>query len=92
ARADLEAAGAIVVDCDFPLVSNYEGDRAGAPTIKTRGLVSQEFLDREIVDLSAWAWDDFLRANGHPGLATVDGAAIFPHPSGALPDRYTGFD
>ncbi|MFX5793756.1 hypothetical protein ABTD98_22055, partial [Acinetobacter baumannii] len=35
---------------------------------------------------------DFLRANGHPGLATVDGAAIFPHPSGALPDRYTGFD
>ncbi|MGC0369342.1 amidase [Microbacterium sp. SLBN-111] len=92
ARADLEAAGAIVVDCDFPLVSNYEGDRPGAPTIKTRGLVSQEFLDREIVDLSAWAWDDFLRANGHPGLASVDGAAIFPHPEGALPDRYTGFD
>ena len=92
ARADLEAAGAIVVDCDFPLVSNYEGDRPGAPTIRTRGLVSEEFLHREIVDLSAWAWDDFLRANGHPGLASVDGAAIFPHPEGALPDRYTGFD
>ena len=43
-------------------------------------------------DLSAWAWDDFLRENGHPGLASVDGAAIFPHPEGALPDRYTGFD
>jgi amidase len=92
ARADLEAAGAIVVDCDFPLVSTYEGDRPGAPTIRTRGLVSEEFLDREIVDLSAWAWDDFLRANGHPGLASVDGAEIFPHPAGALPDRYTGFD
>jgi amidase len=92
ARADLEAAGAIVVDCDFPLVSNYEGDRPGAPTIRTRGLVSEEFLHREIVDLSAWAWDDFLRANGHPGLASVDGAAIFPHPEGALADRYTGFD
>ena len=25
-------------------------------------------------------------------LAEVDGAAIFPHPDGALPDRYTGFD
>jgi amidase len=92
ARADLEAAGAIVVETDFPLVSNYEGDRPGAPTISTRGLVSPEFLQREIVDLSAWAWDDFLRANGERGLAGVDGAAIFPHPEGALPDRYTGFD
>jgi len=92
ARADLEAAGAIVVETDFPLVSNYEGDRPGAPTISTRGLVSPEFLHREIVDLSAWTWDDFLRANGHAGLAVVDGAEIFPHPEGALPDRYTGFD
>jgi amidase len=80
---------------DFPAVSNYEGDRPGAPTIATRGLVSPEFLKREIVDLSAWAWDDFLAANGDPalnGLADVDGAAIFPHPEGALPDRYDGFD
>jgi len=92
ARADLEAAGATVVETDFPLVSNYEADRPGAPTISTRGLVSPEFLHREIVDLSAWAWDDFLRANGEPGLAGIDGAAIFPHPEGALPDRYTGFD
>jgi amidase len=76
-------------------VSNYEGDRPGAPTIATRGLVSPEFLRREIVDLSAWAWEDFLQANGDPALSTladVDGATIFPHPEGALPDRYTGFD
>ncbi|MFT4286752.1 amidase [Nocardioides sp.] len=94
-RADLEAAGATVVEVDFPVVSNYEGDRPGAPTIRTRGLVSPEFLRREIVDLSAWAWDDFLRANGDPelsSLANVDGATIFPSPPGALPDRYTGFD
>ncbi|GAA1917338.1 amidase [Arthrobacter gandavensis] len=95
ARRDLEAAGAVVVEVDFPVVSNYEGDRPGAPTIATRGLVSPEFLQREIVDLSAWAWEDFLAANGDPrlkSLADVDGAAIFPHPEGALPDRYTGFD
>jgi len=95
ARRDLEAAGAEVVEVDFPVVSNYEGDRPGAPTVFTRGLVSPEFLHREIVDLSAWAWDDFLAANGDPqlnSLADVDGAAIFPHPEGALPDRYTGFD
>jgi amidase len=94
-RADLEAAGATVVEVDFPVVSNYEGDRPGAPTIKTRGLVGEAYLRREIVDLSAWAWDDFLAANADPHLSTlkdVDGAAIFPHPEGALPDRYTGFD
>lgn len=95
ARRDLEAQGAIVVEVDFPVVSNYEGDRPGAPTIATRGLVTPEFLHREIVDLSAWAWDDFLKANGDPAfpsLAQIDGSRIFPHPEGALPDRYTGFD
>ncbi|MET0296825.1 MAG: amidase, partial [Microbacterium sp.] len=95
ARRDLEAAGATVVEVDFPVVSNYEGDRPGAPTIATRGLVSPAYLRREIVDLSAWGWEDFLAANGDPTLCTladVDGATIFPHPEGALPDRYTGFD
>ncbi|MGS0562796.1 amidase [Microbacterium aurugineum] len=95
ARRDLSAAGATVIEVDFPVVSNYEGDRPGAPTLPTRGLVSPEYLRREIVDLSAWAWEDFLHANGDPALRTlteVDGATIFPHPEGALPDRYTGFD
>ena len=95
ARLDLEAAGATVVEVDFPVVSNYEADRPGAPSILSRGLVSPEFLHREILDLSAWAWNDFLDANGDPLLSTladVDGKRIFPHPDGALPDRYTGFD
>src|SRR5699024_707545 len=90
ARRDLETSGAEVVETDFPVVSNYEGDRPGAPTIRTRGLVSAEYLDREINDLSSWAWDDFLSANGDPqlsSLAEVDGAKIFPQPPGALPDR-----
>ncbi|WP_313816543.1 amidase [Citricoccus sp.] len=95
ARAALEAAGAAVVEVDFPVVTRYEGDRPGAPTIATRGLISAGYLQTEITALSAWAWEDFLRANGDPGLATlaqVDGARIFPHPPGALPDRYHGFD
>jgi len=94
-RRDLVAAGAEVIDVDFPVVSNYEGDRAGASTIATRGLVRPEYLRREIVDLSAWAWDDFLAANGDPvlnRLVDVDGSRIFPHPPGALADRYDGFD
>ncbi|QDG61737.1 amidase [Pseudarthrobacter sp. NIBRBAC000502771] len=95
ARLDLEAAGAEVIEVDFPVVSNYEGDRPGAPTIATRGLVSPAYLRREIVDLPAWAWNDFLEANDDPQLnrlADVDGSAIFPAPDGALPDRYDGFD
>ncbi|MGI0521128.1 amidase, partial [Microbacterium maritypicum] len=95
ASRELTAAGATVIEVDFPVVSNYEGDRPGAHTIATRGLVSPEYLRREIVDLSAWAWEDFLQANADPALHSlvdVDGATIFPHPQGALPDRYTGFD
>ncbi|MBN9610099.1 MAG: amidase [Actinobacteria bacterium 69-20] len=93
ARADLEGAGATVVEVDFPAVSNYEGDRAGAPNIHTRGLITDEYLNREILDLSAWAWQDFLSANGDPALhdlAQVDGSRIFPQPPGTLPDRYVG--
>ncbi|MGI9123384.1 MAG: amidase [Mycobacterium sp.] len=94
AAADLIAAGADVVLVDFPVVSNYECDRAGAPSIRTRGLVSPEFLDREILDLSAWAWDDFLRANGDPAipnLAAVDGSLIWVKAPGELADRAEGF-
>ena len=94
AGADLTAAGAEVVLVDFPVVSNYERDRPGVPSIKTRGLVSPEFLEREVLDLSAWAWDDFLRANGDPALpdlAAVDGSRIWVNDPGALPDRVQGF-
>ena len=95
AMAAMQAAGAEVVVTDFPVITNYEGDRPGAPKIHSRGLVSADYLKREIVDLSVWAWDDFLRANGQPRLdrlALIDGTRIFPQPPGALPDRYTGFD
>ncbi|MBK5477567.1 amidase [Pseudomonas sp. TH21] len=90
ARQALEAAGAEVIEVDFPLVSNCEGDRPGAPTVFTRGLVSKEFLHDELWELSAWAFDDFLRANNDPALnrlADVDGPQIFPHDPGTLPNR-----
>ncbi|SFS14808.1 amidase [Microbacterium sp. cf046] len=95
ARADLEAAGAEVVVVDFPVVSNYEADRAGARSIFDRGIVPAAYFDVEIWDMSMWSWHDFLAANGQPGLsslAEVDGPQIFPHPEGALPDRYGSFD
>lgn len=90
ARKALEAAGAEVVETDFPLVSNCEGDRPGAPTVYNRGIVSKEFLHDELWELSGWAFDDFLRANNDPKLnrlADVDGPKIFPHDPGTLPNR-----
>ena len=90
ARQALEAQGAEVIEVDFPLVSNCEGDRPGAPTVMTRGLVSKAFMHDELWALSAWAFDDFLRANNDPALnrlADVDGALIFPHDPGTLPNR-----
>ncbi len=90
ARKALEAQGAEVIEVDFPLVSNCEGDRPGAPTVYNRGIVSKEFLHHELWDLTAWAFDDFLQANGDPKLnrlADVNGPLIFPHDPGTLPNR-----
>ncbi|GAS99528.1 amidase [Mycolicibacterium canariasense] len=88
---DLVAAGAEVVETDFPAVENYEGLHPDSRSMVDRGFVPGEFLHRELGDLSIWAFDAFLRSIGQPGLsgvAEVDGGRIFPHPTGALPDRY----
>lgn len=94
AKYALRVAGAEVVVVDFPVVSNYEGDRDNVPNIQNRGILPDEFLYQEITDLSVWAWDDFLNSNSDPKLnrlSDVDGKKIFPAPEGTLPDRYTGF-
>jgi len=93
ARQALITAGAEVLEVDFPLVSNYEGDRAGAPNRLTRGLISKDYWRDELWDLSAFALDDFLKANNDPQLnrlADVDGEQIFPHEPGTLPGRPEG--
>jgi amidase len=96
ARADLEAAGAEVIETDFPVVTNYEADRVGAPSVLTRGIVSSEFIDVEAWELSMWGWDTFLALNGQSGLdrlALVDGPNIFPrHPKDTLDQLTTEID
>jgi len=95
ASESLMQYGATLTDCDLPVLSNYEGDRPGAPTITHRGWVPEEYLRQEVAELSAWAWEDFLQANGDEtlhSLTQVDGSQIFPEPPGALSDRYDGFD
>ena len=95
ARRALESLGAEVVEVAFPVVSNYERDRPGALSMVDRGIVPAEFADRELWELSMLAWHDFLASNNDPALhalADVDSTRIFPHPSGALPDRYGELD
>ena len=89
ARADLEAAGATVLEVDFPVVTNYEAK--GSMDLVTRGLVPAEFAERELMDLVVWSWNDFLDANGDAqlnALADVDGPLIFPVPTGSVPGQY----
>lgn len=91
---DLLAAGAEVVETDFPAVENYEGLHPDSRTMVDRGMVPADFVDYELGELSIWAFDVFLRSIGQPGLsgiAEADAARIFPAPTGALPDRYGVF-
>ncbi len=87
-RADLEAAGAEVVETDFPAVDRYEKLHAGDEDFLDRGFVTRAFLDDEVGDLAVWAMDTFLRTNGDanlPRLADAEAALIFPHPPGRSP-------
>ncbi|AQT79342.1 amidase [Mycolicibacterium litorale] len=93
-RDDLIAAGAEVVETDFPVVENYEGLHPTSQTMVDRGMVPADFVDYELGELSIWAFDAFLGAIGQPGLAGIaeaDPTRIFPAPTGALPDRYGVF-
>lgn len=90
-RQDLQDAGAEVIEADFPAVDNYEKLHTHSRDMVDRGFVPREFLADEVGALSVWAFDAFLRLNGDPRLnrlADVDATKIFPHPAGALPDRY----
>lgn len=91
ARARLETLGATVVETDFPLIEQYEGDRPGQENVAELGVLPAGWMDTEFNHFLAFGWDDFLRANGDPqipDLSVVDPDEIFPTPPGTLPDRY----
>ncbi len=93
AARELLAADAHLIEVDFPLVSNYEGDRPGTRSMVERGLVPEQFAKAEAFDAIVFAWDDFLAANDDPHLkrlAEVQSDLIIPRLPGALRDRYEG--
>ena len=94
ATADLEAAGAEVVVVDFPVVSNYEGDRAGAPTIRTAVLSAGVPRSRDPGSLGVVVGRlpaRERRSGAAPARRRRRLADLRP-PGGALPDRAEGFD
>lgn len=92
ARRDLEAAGAEVVEVDFPVVTDYESrGTADDRSLVARGYLPQTFAEHELYELSMWGWEEFLRANNDPvlhRLVDVEPDLIFPDPPGALPGQY----
>lgn len=95
ARAALEQLGAEVVEVDFPAVSRYERDRPGIPSLVERGILPAGYLREEVHELTAWAFNDFLAANGDPQLSRLQdavGAQIYPMPAGTIPDRLGIYD
>ncbi len=90
-RARLEAAGATVVETDFPLIDEYEGTSPTHERLAEAADLPSGWMEHEFTTLPAFGWDDFLRANGDPALDSLvkaDPALLFPLPAGALPDRY----
>lgn len=95
ARATLESLGATIVDVDFPIVTNLEKPLPGQEKPKDPYFPPVFRDELDMVQFSAYTWDDFLRQNndasgsGITTLAAVDGETIFPHPPGCLRDRYS---
>ncbi|KAL4880160.1 amidase signature domain-containing protein [Aspergillus karnatakaensis] len=86
AKFELEACGATVVEVDFPLVSTYEANVHRNQLVSIKGL-PEKWPAKERSDLVAHAWDDFLVANGQPGLDSLTCVSpddIFPLAPGSL--------
>ena len=90
-RERIEELGGEIIETDFPLIEQYEGDRPGSEQVDRLGILPDGWMDTEFNHFLAFGWDDFLRANGDPNipaLADVDPDLIFPAAPGQLPDRY----
>lgn len=89
-EAALEELGAEVVEVDFPVQNNQDGDRVGAVSPVERGLMPAEFGALEFGLVNAYAAENFLQAVGdpnYPSWTEVDSALVFPNPPGTVADK-----
>ncbi|KXJ88409.1 amidase signature domain-containing protein [Microdochium bolleyi] len=97
ARRVLESQGAMVEEIDLPVVTRFEAPEPGSEAPAAGGGTAPPHRNEvDMCQLMAYAWDDFLAhtndANVATTLAQIDSATIFPHPPGAIPDRYDAAD
>ncbi|KAH7407401.1 amidase family protein [Cadophora sp. MPI-SDFR-AT-0126] len=79
AKATLESLGATIVSADFPLITNYENH--GLETTMNVSGAPPDWATHERSTLLAYAWADFLAANGDiniPSAKEVNTNKIFP--------------
>ncbi|KAB5582900.1 amidase signature domain-containing protein [Coniochaeta sp. 2T2.1] len=91
-RKILESLGATVEEVDFPVVTKFESPDG----VRVDTVAPPHHNNVDMARLMAYAWDDFLANNGDSGVATslahVAPYTIFPHPPGALRDKYDDDD
>jgi amidase len=95
ARTVLESLGATVEEVDFPVVTKFEAPvRSDSPVEES--IAPPHHNEVDMCQLMAYAWDDFLVANGDANVATslgqVESSTIFPRPPGSVKDKYDSND
>ncbi|KAJ5094290.1 amidase [Penicillium angulare] len=88
AKQVLESCGAVVIEVDFPLVTEYEDCDASLDKWAKIKDMPEDWLHTERHELIAHAWDEFLQTNGQIGcnsLSCVEPGSIFPLAPGSLP-------
>ncbi|KAJ5287808.1 amidase [Penicillium angulare] len=88
AKHVLESHGAVVIEVDFPLVTEYEDCDASLDKWAKIKDMPENWLHTERHELIAHVWDDFLQINGQNNcnsLSYVEPGSIFPLAPGSLP-------
>jgi amidase len=95
-RRVLESLGATVEEVDFPVVTRFEVPTATRANSPVESIAPPHHNEVDMCQLMAYAWDDFLTANGDSNVATslaqVDSGTIFPRPANSVPDKYDSND
>lgn len=95
ARTVLESLGATVEEVDFPVVTKFEAPKRSDSPVE-ESIAPPHHNEVDMCQLMAYAWDDFLAANGDANVATslaqIESSTIFPRPPGSVPDKYDSND
>lgn len=94
-RTVLESLGATIKEVDFPVVTKFEAPKRSDSPVE-ESIAPPHHNEVDMCQLMAYAWDDFLAANGDANVATslaqIESSTIFPRPLGSVKDKYDSND